>query len=110
MNAGLFKHRITIQALTATKDEEGQQIQSWTDYAIAKAYVNGLSGSEYWAAQAIQAENTVVFSVRYTQKIAAIIPQEYRIVFGGAVYDIKNVDNVQYQNNVVKIKAVKKNG
>ena len=110
MNAGLFKHRITIQALTVTKDEEGQQIQSWTDYATAKAYINGLSGKEYWEALAQQAENTVVFTVRFAQKINAITPQDHKIIFGGKEYDIKHIDNVQYKNEFVKIKAVAKNG
>lgn len=108
MNAGLFKHKITIQKADFDSDDEGQQIKTWEDYTSCKSYVNGLSGSEYWAAGAIQAENTVVFTVRYSAKINKINPQEYRILFNGLIYDIKNVDNVQYQNEIVKIKAMAK--
>ena len=82
----------------------------WADYYRCRAYVNGLSGSEYWAAAAQQAENTVVFEVRWCCRLSEIHPQICRIVFRGSVYDVKSVDNVQYNDRFIKIKAVMKHG
>lgn len=82
----------------------------WRPYCTARAYVNGLFGSEYWAARQANAENTVTFEVRYCRGVAAINPAEYRIVFDGKVYDIQNVDNPQFSNRIIKIKAVESVG
>lgn len=105
MNAGMLRNKITIQKKSITTDEIEQQIESWFDYFTCYAYVNNLSGSEYWAAAQQHSENTVVFTVRYCRKLANMTSQDYRIIFRGNIYDINFVDNVMYENTTLKFKA-----
>lgn len=110
INPGELRHRITIEQKTITKDELLNNVEEWAEYYSCYASINGLSGSEYWAAQAQQAENTVTFLVRYHRKIENMNPQAFRIIFKGSVYDIKHIDNFKYMNDTVKFKAVQKLG
>lgn len=98
MQAGDFRHRIIIQL----RDEN----ESWNDYLTVYARVNGLSGSEYWAAAAIQAEQTIYFDVRYQKALKSLTPQMCRIVFNGNRYDIQSIDDFEFRHNTVRFKGV----
>ena len=102
MEAGKLRHRITIQVMDNN--------EAWFDLQTCNAQVNGLSGSEYWAASAEQAQNTVDFIVRYTVILSDLVPQTTRIIFRGKVYDVKSIDNFMYQNRSLKLRAVMKHG
>lgn len=106
INAGMLNNKIVIQKMDITRGDIGQEIKAWVDYAVTYAYINGLSGEEYWNAAARQAENTIVFTLRYSKLIGVINPLEYRILFDGKIFDIKTVDNVQYKNQAIKLKGV----
>lgn len=108
MNAGMLNKKVVVQKITISTGEIGEEIETWVDYYNSFAYINGLSGSEYWQASAQQAENTVVFTMRYSKLLANVTPQSYRIIFDNKIFDINSIDNVQYQNRTIKIKAVAK--
>ena len=102
MEAGKLRHKITIQVMN--EDE------LWVDLLTCQAQVNGLSGSEYWAASAEQAQNSVDFIVRYTPLLSALLPQTTRILFRGHFYDVKSIDNFMYQDRSLKLRAVMHHG
>lgn len=108
MNAGYRKNKIMIQVNHDTV-VGGNEVDDWKDYYSCFAYANGLSGSEFWAANALNAESIVVFEVRYCSEIGAMTSIndtiKYRIVFNNQFYDIKNIDNVMFLNDNVKIRA-----
>lgn len=104
MNAGCRKSKITIQVNHDTV-VDGNEIDDWKDYYSCYAYANGLSGTEFWAANALNAESIVVFEVRYCSEIVAMNSIKYRIVFNDQFYDIINIDNVMFLNDNVKIRA-----
>ena len=105
MRIGRMNQRITFQHRDVSVNENGFSSEVWDDFYSCSAYVNSLSGSEYWAAHAVQAETTKVFTIRYCQSVASIDPKNYRIIFQNNVYDITNIDIVRYENDMVKIKA-----
>lgn len=106
METGAMNCRITIQErMEPVTNANGLQEETWSDHYLCWAYVNNLSGREYWAAHAVQAEDTVVFTLRYCKVAAAINTKDHRIVFEGAVYDILFVDHVRHEKDVIKIKA-----
>lgn len=109
MIIGKLNKRISIQQLTEGQDEIGNQVKTWVDFYSCFAYANGLSGTEYFAAAATQAENTVTFEIRYNVSLKDIDTTTYRIVFDGKIYDIENIDNIQFKNETLKLKAVAKN-
>jgi SPP1 family predicted phage head-tail adaptor len=102
MEAGKLRHKITIQLMNPD--------ELWVDLLTCQAQVNGLSGSEYWAASAEQAQNSVDFIVRYMPLLSDLLPQTTRILFRGHSYDVKNIDNFMYQDRSLKLRAVMHHG
>jgi len=102
MEIGGLRHRITIQKHTTTVNENGFEVETWEDIKTVWAAVSNLHGREYFAAAAVQAENTVKFTVRYLQGLDTAM----RIRFQGKTYDITAIDNIKYQNRFMEIKAL----
>ncbi|MEG6613762.1 phage head closure protein [Pseudoclostridium thermosuccinogenes] len=93
MNPGKLKHRITIQHRVTDTDENGYPYTEWQEFTIAWAAKRGLSGREYYVAAAVQSENDVVFTIRYSNKTSQITP-EMRIIEGTDTerpYNIKSI-------------------
>ena len=65
MNAGAYTQRIAIEKLVRGYDEIGNPVENWEPYKKMYAYMNGLSGKEYWEAATLNAENTVDFVCRW---------------------------------------------
>lgn len=101
MKIGDLRHRITLQKYIETTDQEGFSTQEWQDIATVWASVENLYGREYWQAAAIQAENTVKFTIRYRKDI----DNTMRIKFQNKLYNIISVDNIKYRNEYIEIKA-----
>lgn len=101
-----FNNKITIQKQTITQDEIGNEDISWTDLYVVYAYINSLYGAEYYTAAAYNQENTITFTMRWFKALDELNLADYRIIFNDVPYEIKSVDNVEYRNRVVKIKAV----
>ena len=83
----------------------GQETLAWSDYYKCYSYVNNLSGKEYWEAKQVNAETELDFVIRYCSEVSAIDTEHFRILFRGNIYNITFVDNVQYKNKTVKIRA-----
>lgn len=106
MDSGAFMQRVTFEKLTQGYDEIGNPIEEWKPFKRAYAYMNGLSGKEYWEADVLNAENTVDFVCRWKKFFDSMDTRNYRIAWKGKKFNIKTIDNVQFQNDIVKIRAV----
>lgn len=102
MKAEELKHRITLQLFTTVVNENGFEVETWVDFKTLWAAVTNLHGREYFAAAAVKAENTVKFTIRYTEGI----DESMRILFKGKEYNISSVDNIKYANKFIEIKAM----
>lgn len=97
--------RITIQRKIEKENEStGVTKEEWSDLKTIWAGMNNLYGKEYWTAKQYGAENTIEFTIRYCA--CPDLSQKDRIKFNGRVFNITSVDNVQYKNETIKIKAV----
>lgn len=110
MDSGAYRSIVTIQKYIEGFDNIGNPIGEWTDWKRDYAYVNGLSGKEYWEAANAHQENTVEFIFRWKRFFESINTKQYRLLFHGNIYNINIIDNIQFRNKTVKIKAVAKNG
>ena len=110
MNASMLKNKITIQKKTAVPDEIGRISEKWSDLMVVHAYANRLSGQELIVAAANGQQDTVTFSLRYCRALAELNSNDFRIVFMGRVFNILTVDNVQFLNVELKIRAVEEDG
>ena len=108
MNAGAYREPVTIEKSSYTEDEIGNQVPVWEEYYRGYAYMNNLSGTEYWEAAQTQAQNTVMFILRFHPLLSAMNTREYRLLHRGKAYNITSIDNVQYKNETVKIRATAK--
>lgn len=103
----VLNKKIVIQKLSAkTQDKDGFEEEIWEEYMAIWSSVNNLFGKEFYAAKAIQAENTVEFTIRYCKELEELDSKNYRINFNNKVYDITFVDNIKYENKFIKIKAI----
>lgn len=107
MDAGKYRELITIEALEGIeKDEDGFESEVWETYYTNYAQVNGLYGSERWAAAQVQMDNAIRFTFRWNAKLDAVTQKRFRLVFQDRIFTITNVDNVKFLNRTVKIDAV----
>lgn len=110
MDSGAYRNLVTIQKYVEGFDDIGNPSNEWRRYAQAYAYANGLSGREYWEAANVQQENTVEFVFRWKPFFDIMNTKQYRLVFRDRIYNINMIDNIQFRNKTVKIRAVMKNG
>ena len=110
INPGLMREKVTIQRNISEKDSRGNPDGEWEDYFTCRAYANNLFGSEYYAARQLGVEQTVKLTVRYSPKLASIGTEDYRLIFRGKVFDIDHIDNVRYEDNMLIISAVSREG
>lgn len=102
---GEWKERITIQRSTAGTDKAGNHVLSWEDFYTCWAYVNNLSGKEYWEAAQVNAQRDIFFLIRYCSEVAGMDTEHYRVKFREQLYNITFLDNVKYQNQTLKLRA-----
>ena len=98
---GSLKQRITLEKPVTTVNANGFEERSWQVVATVWAKAENLRGREYYAAAAVQAENTVTFTIRYRPGVDTGL----RLLFQGKHYRITAVDNVKYENRFIEIKA-----
>lgn len=104
----VLRRKIVIQKFTVIVDELGVQKQEWVDWRTLRVERSNLWGKEYYAAKAVNEENTLVFTARYGPYIDEINTVEYRVLFEGRKYDIKQIDHLQDDGLWVKIKALER--
>lgn len=80
MQAGDFRHRITIQGLQAAQNAEtGEETFAWVEaWSKVPAKFEYLEGRELLAAQAIQSEITARITIRYRPGVQATMRALYR--------------------------------
>ena len=111
MDSGAYRHTVTIQKYVDGYDDIGNPVNEWQGWKQAKAYVNGLSGSEYWEAANTQSETTVEFLFRWKAFFDEMNSKQFRLIFNNRIFNIKgNPDNLQFRNKTVKIRAEAVNG
>lgn len=104
----VLRRKITIQKFTAYMDDMGNDIEDWLNYLTLWAEVNGLWGNEYYAAKAVNEESTIEFTLRDNANLKTLNTVDFRILFDGKTYDIKNIDHVKFEGQWVKIKALER--
>ena len=99
--AGQLNAVITFQR---RDDDTGE----WSDYITVRGYINGVSGTEFFIANAgYEGSLTVTIQCRYQAALMRITPMRYRAVTSdGIVYElISPGDDVQMKHAEVKFRA-----
>lgn len=84
MGAGKYRSKITFQNAVITTNSYNEQITSWVDYVTVWAAVHTMGSKEFYHAQKMFSEVSVVFEVRYRTDITEL----HGIKFSGRAYEI----------------------
>ncbi len=106
MKAGDLRHRITIQRPAWSTDAKGNRVKKWADVASCRASMADVSGRDFYAAQAYQAQDIVTFGIRWREDIST----ECRILHAGQPYEIEQINHLGYKRDFMHIKARKTYG
>ena len=101
MNSGELKHKIIIQEFRLETDTSEEE--TWVEFKKLSAKTKNLFGSEFWAAQAVNAEGTVKFTVRYSS--GKDITTVMRVIFQSIIFEIIALDDIEYKHEWIEIKA-----
>lgn len=105
MRVSRLNHRVTIQCYAEYEDDRGISREGWVDLKTVWCSMNNLYGKEYWEAKQYSAENTIEFVIRYNA-CKELSVNGYRLKQGNRLFNITSIDNVQYKNEMLKIKAI----
>jgi len=99
MQAGKLDQRVTLQGVSITRGTSGGVVKEWADIATVWAAVRNLSGNERQASSAggHVAEARTEITIRYRQDITA----QARVLYRGAVYNIRHVNNLMARNETL---------
>jgi SPP1 family predicted phage head-tail adaptor len=106
MNAGILKHRISIQISTNAQGTYGEPTPTWVDFITCSASIEPINGREYFSSQQVNSEVTHRIKMRYK----AGINSKMRVKYHNRYFDIKSVINIKEQNREIHLMAVENNG
>ena len=105
MRIGTLNTRIIFQKLAIQKDSIGNHSQKWVNYykcwANIKFRQNTKSQEKDTTTQIVE-QNQIEFEVRFCGKTAEINTTEYRIIFGGRIYNIQSIDIMNMSKKSLK--------
>lgn len=99
MRAGKLRERITLQDKVVSRDAYGAETITWTTVATVPADAIPLSGREYVAMRAAQADISIRFRIRY---LAGVGPA-MRAVWRAVAYDIVECINVGARDRQIEL-------
>jgi SPP1 family predicted phage head-tail adaptor len=95
MEAGKMDQRVTLQIKTDTRDSSGDPVRSWADSWTDWAEAISKGGTEYYAAQKVNAATEIVFRMRYKSTLAtSTASANYRIKWLTRYFEILNINHV----------------
>jgi len=94
IQAGKLRHRVTIEALTETRNSSGGEKFIWQPICTVNAEIVPLSGKSLFAAQQNHSEVTGIIKMRYRADINA----KQRAVYKDKIYSIQAVINIGERN------------
>lgn len=105
MDAALLNEKVVFQKNGVIVDDVGNHRNIWTDYYACFATIGGeglASSKEEDTAGMIVEDVRMTVTVRYSRKAAEIMSTKYRILFCGEIYDIVNVDHMNFKKHSLK--------
>ena len=102
IKAGDLRQRVTLLRPDTTLGEHNRRTTAWTpvatDVPAAKADV---SGREFFAAHAVNAEDIVTFTIRWRDDI----DETWRVRHGTTVYGVLEVNHLGYMRDYLRLKC-----
>jgi len=104
IEAGQFRHRVSVQQLAGGQDETGQEEAGWAEIAQRWASIEPLSGREFFQGKQLEAEVTVRIRMRYLRGLTP----KMRVVYGARAFDVQHVINVEERNRELELLCIER--
>jgi SPP1 family predicted phage head-tail adaptor len=101
MLAGKMNRQITIQTKSVTYSSFHEPIETWADYKTIWAEVITTGGTEFYAAQKLDAQTSCLFRIRYVTWLTNLM----RIKFGTRYFDILSINDVNGKRVEMQVSA-----
>ena len=101
-----FNERITFQKNTTTVDRYKNHVNAWTDYYSCYSYASTYQYDREEKQVVIRGDRTINFEVRWCSELKDLDSTHYRVLFHGTVYNIVNVDMMNFQRKTIKVRCV----
>ena len=102
INPSEFKHPITIERATKSKDNDNRLVETWTKLCNARAKILYTRGTEFAEAYGNKSNTGVTFYIRYNH---LDLTTKDRITYKNKAYNIIYVNNVQELDRYYEIRA-----
>ena len=99
MDVALLNERVTFQKNEAVVDDVGNHRNVWTDYYTCSATIGGEGLA---SSKEVLEDVSMTVTVRYCRKAVDIMSTRYRVLFRGEIYDIVNVDHMNFKKKSLK--------
>ncbi len=110
MDVAALRSKVTFQKNETVTDKYGNHKNAWTDYYTCFATIGGeglASSKEEQAAGTTVEVFSMTITVRYCQKTAAITSTGFRVMFMDEIYDIVNIDHMNFRKRSLKFTCKK---
>ena len=110
MDIGLLNEKVTFQKNTVITDSIGNHKNVWEDFYTCHAAIGGegmASSKEKEEAGTIVEGVCMTVTIRHCQKASEIGSTTHRIVFRDEIYDITNVDHMNFRKKCLKFSCRK---
>ena len=105
MDIGLLNEKVTFQKNTVITDSIGNHKNGWEDFYTCHATIGGegmASSKEKKVAGTIIEDTGMTVTIRYCKKASEIGSTTHRIIFKDEIYDITNVDHMNFRKQCLK--------
>ena len=105
MDVAALRSKVTFQKNETVTDKYGNHKNAWTDYYTCFATIGGeglASSKEEQVAGTTVEDFSMTVSVRYCRKAAAIDSTHFRVMFMGEIYNIVNIDHMNFRKKSLK--------
>ena len=105
MDVAALRTKVTFQRNETVTDRYGNHKNTWTDYYTCFATIGGeglASSKEEQVAGTTVEDFSMTVSVRYCAKAASIDSTHFRVMFRDEIYNIVNIDHMNFRKRSLK--------
>lgn len=105
LKISLFNVMIKIQKSEIFTDEIGNHSNVWKDFYSCHATVSGENGREINISGTVVDKQDIAFTVRYCKSASQVEKTKYRIIFENVIYNIIDIDHMNYTKKCLKFRC-----
>lgn len=100
MRAGAYRHKITVQQPTESRNSYGEATSTWATYCMRRARIKSTQGQETFTAAQIYGQRTTEFRIRHDSTVEGIT-LKMRVNYDSRLFDIKDINHIDERGREV---------